>query len=426
MDINPKNIDFIDLYRHDDIRRLAFLGDRYPDVDLTWSLEQIAGWQTACRKLPTWAATTGLVYPPHLSMEQCSSEVTACYKRAIMDSVMADHDKAKISQQHPSGAGWQLVDLTGGFGVDFSFMAPLFEQAIYVEQQAALCETARHNFPLLGLSHAKVVCGDSTEQLNALTPHEHRVIFLDPARRDRHGSRTYALGDCTPDVLQLREKLLEKSEWLLLKLSPMLDWHKAVADLEDGDVADGLHTVRQIHIVSVQNECKELLLLLSRKHRGCQQVCCTNDGQTFAFDPKEAATIREQFSDFSDKGGNDWNGQYLYEPNASVMKAGCFALLQQRYNVVAIGANSHLFISPDEIDDFPGRRFVIQAVFTMNKKDMKQELSGVERANIAVRNFPLSAPELRKKLHLSDGGNIYIFATTTAQRNHLLLLCKKG
>ena len=426
MDISSKTADFIEKFRHEDVRRLAFLGDRYPDVDLPWALQQIAGWQTACRKLPSWAATKGLVYPSHLSMEQCSSEFTARYKRQVLESVVSPLQGEQVD------GGWQLIDLTGGFGVDFSFMAPLFHQSVYVEKQPSLCQLAQHNFPLLGLDCFEVICDDCESYLSAMSPCEQRVVFLDPARRDSHGARTYAVADCTPDVLRLREPLLEKCDWLLLKFSPMLDWHKAVADLEAGDDADGQHVVRQIHIVSVQNECKELLLLLSRKHRGGQQVFCVNDDVKFIFKPDDDATPPPVSPTFFDKDGlfldsftEERPAIFLYEPNASIMKAGCFSLLQQRFNIAPIGVNSHLFISPDEIDDFPGRRFVVETVASMNKKALKTALAGVKNANITVRNFPLSVAELRKRLKLGDGGETYIFATTYGQREHLLFVCRK-
>ena len=218
-----------------DVRQLALRGTKDPEVDLPFALDQIAGRQTARHKLPSWAAIDGIVYPPHLSMEQCSSEQTARYKARLI------------------GSGGTMVDLTGGFGVDFSFLARGFQRAVYVERQEQLCAIARENFRLLGLSQAEVVCADSTDYLQTMSPVD--FIYADPARRDNHGARTYGISDCTPDVLALRDLLLSKARRVLLKLSPMLDWRKAVSDL-------GEQYVREVHIVSVGNECKELLLLL--------------------------------------------------------------------------------------------------------------------------------------------------------------------
>ena len=202
--------EFIREHRHDDVRQLALQAARYPDIDMQQALQQIAGWQTACTKLPEWAATDGIVYPPRLSMEQCSSEATAKYKAKVLD---------------PSPS--TVIDLTGGFGVDFSYMARGFQKAVYVERQPHLCEAARHNFQLLGLENAEVVCGDGVEYLKNLPPpfnaQSRLTIYLDPARRDENGKKTYAISDCTPDVVALKDLLLEKAGRVMIKLSPMLD-----------------------------------------------------------------------------------------------------------------------------------------------------------------------------------------------------------
>ena len=205
---------FVADHRADDVRLLAFMADKYPEVDMPWALQQIAGWQMARRKLPSWAAVEGMVYPPHLSMEQCSSEQTA---------------KMKTNLPFQTDKGL-LIDLTGGFGVDFSFMAQDFKRAVYVERQEDLCAIARHNFHLLGLNQAEVVCGDGVEYQHQLQEHA-SVIYLDPARRNEHGGKTYAISDCTPDVVALREELLKKADFIVVKLSPMLDWRETVRQL---------------------------------------------------------------------------------------------------------------------------------------------------------------------------------------------------
>jgi hypothetical protein len=377
-----------------DVRQLALQASRHPDVDMPLALDQIAGRQTARCKLPSWASVDGILYPPHISMEQCSSEFTARYK-------------ASVAARITDGDAHKLVDLTGGFGIDFSFMSRSFDEAVYVERQEHLCNVARHNFQLLDMSHIKVVCGDSADYLHTL---DHAsLIFLDPARRDANGGKTVAISDCTPDVMALKDELLEKADHVMLKLSPMLDWHKAVTDL--GCVAE-------LYIVSVANECKELLLVLSSASTSELRICCVNDESVFDYDESTADGLLSIAKEVT-------AGTFLYEPNASVMKAGCFSRLCSRYGVKALECNSHLFVSPEKISLFPGRGFRIDAVSTMNKKELKQVLSSIDRANVAVRNFPLSADNLRKRLKLKDGGGVYIFATTLSDHRHVLLICSK-
>ena len=393
--------EFIREHRHDDVRQLALQAARYPDIDMQQALQQIAGWQTACTKLPEWAATDGIVYPPRLSMEQCSSEATAKYKAKVLD---------------PSPS--TVIDLTGGFGVDFSYMARGFQKAVYVERQPHLCEAARHNFQLLGLENAEVVCGDGVEYLKNLPspfhPPSPLTIYLDPARRDENGKKTYAISDCTPDVVALKDLLLEKAGRVMIKLSPMLDWHKAVDDL--GEVVE-------VHIVSVDNECKELLLVLAKNPAAPLRVVCANirhdtETELFEFFPSNDNLSIPLFPALRER-------DFLYEPNASIMKAGCFAEVAHRFGVQPTGSNSHLFLSPQFIPDFPGRKFQIEQVTSMNKKELKHVIGGLTKANITVRNFPLSVAELRKRLKLADGGDTYIFATTLGEKDHVLLITKQ-
>lgn len=415
---NQASIDFVRQNREGDIRQLALKGAGGKDVDLAWALDQISGWQTARSKLPQWAATEGLVYPPHISMEQCSSELTAKYKAEVVER--------EIKKASPTGGGLEgtLIDLTGGFGVDFSYMARSFRQAVYVERNPQLCEIARHNFQMLGLANAGVVCGDGVDYLESLpspfNPPSPLTIYLDPARRDTYGQKTYAISDCTPDVVALRNLLLEKASLVMIKLSPMLDWHKAVEDLV---------SVSEVHIVSVDNECKELLMVLrgavgKNPATGATKVRCVNllsrgGIEEFDFEDIGSSAIR------SSPIGEVSRGLFLYEPNASLMKAGCFAELAARFGVHPIAPNSHLFVSESLKEDFPGRRFQITAVSSMNRKSLKEHLCGISKANIAVRNFPLSVAELRKRLKLADGGDVYLFATTTGDKEHLLLFSKK-
>ena len=408
--------EFIKKHRLDDVRSLALQAAKYPDIDMPFALDQIEGWQRARTKLPEWASKERIIFPPHISMEQCSSERTAKYKSGILHSSVI------------------LIDLTGGFGVDFSYMAKGFSKAVYVELQSHLCDIAKHNFELLGLQHAEVVNADGVEYLHSLplisnasrthlegeskengqqTIEENIVIYLDPARRDVHGAKVYGIEDCTPNVVELQSELLDKASVVMVKLSPMLDLHAAIKAL----------SVSKAYIVSVGNECKELLLVLSRDKNEAIRVVCVNDDESFEYSYGEEADCVPSISDADILA--DGSECFLYEPNASIMKAGCFSLLTSCFSVKALSRNSHLFVSSDEIADFPGRKFKIYAVSSMNKKELRKVLADISQANIAVRNFPLSVAELRKRLKLKDGGDTYIFATTVGERSHTLIICKK-
>lgn len=512
--MNQATLDFIRQHQDDDVRQLAFLGSKYPEVDMPFALDQIRGRKMARVKLPRWASIDGIIYPPHISMEQCSSEQTALYKaelaarllglspsssengeekemesenasnlhlseicefagKGAVDSEFAKNEATCKKQQiltevdrnvneikeepHEGDFSEEIgfVDLTGGFGVDFSYIASrLGVKSMYVERQAHLCEAAKENFGRLGLKNAIVKNGDGIEVLHSFASKKEaaaseslgiiedqsrsllktnlglKLIFIDPARRDDAGNKVVSLKDCTPDVTLLQEEMLSKADYVIIKLSPMLDWHRAVSEL---------NCVQEVHIISVNNECKELLLVLSArnmggmeassadgaagevKHVGNLRIYCINDIQSFVCDEMEmeessvriAQPVLEEM-------------QYLYEPNASLMKAGCFSVLSERYGARMLSKNSHLFVSRDLIAAFPGRSFRIIAISSFNKKELKRHLSGITKANIATRNFPLSVAELRKRLKLKDGGEIYIFATTLSDESHVLVITEKA
>ena len=434
--------EFVKQFRQADPRKLALQASRYPDVDMPYALNQIQGWQTALRKLPSWAACDGVVYPPHLNMEQCSSEPTARYKQQVA---------RRWAERIPNASRTSMTDLTGGFGVDFSFTSRCFDCATYVERNASLCDVVGANLPRLGIRNAHVKCAEAEAVLEQTEPQT--MIFLDPARRDEHGAKTVLIADCTPDVCQLLPCLMQKSQFVMLKLSPMLDWHKAIVDL-DGKV-------REVHIVSADGECKELLLVLAPDGKPEVQVFCVDilsrpDSEGLyprsEFVYSIATNAQEEIVENNSKLENSTSAQptnstfniqhstlppatnstfniqhstFLFEPNASVMKAGCFDEIARAYGVSAISRNSHLFLSDRETDGFPGRSFAIDAVTTMNKRQLRQTLSGMKQANSAVRKFPLSVAELRKRLKLNDGGDTYIFATTTSEGDHILMLTHK-
>lgn len=437
--MNQATQDFIRQYQDDDVRQLAFLGSKYPEVDMPFALDQIRGRKMARVKLPRWASLEGIIYPPHISMEQCSSESTALYKAELAARLLGLPASSSGTEMKAENE-IEFVDLTGGFGVDFSYIAArLGVKSMYVERQAHLCEAAKENFGRLGLKNAIVKNGDGIEVLHSFHPKKKdaasaddslgitydqprsllktnlglKIIFIDPARRDDAGNKVVSLKDCTPDVTVLQEEMLSKADYVIIKLSPMLDWHRAISELSH---------VREVHIISANNECKELLLVLSARNMGENlRIYCTNDAQSFVCDEldMESSQVKIAPSTLEEM-------QYLYEPNASLMKAGCFGVLSGRYDARMLSKNSHLFVSQVPIEAFPGRSFRIIAVSSFNKKELKRHLSGITKANIATRNFPLSVAELRKRLKLKDGGETYIFATTLSDESHVLVITEKN
>jgi len=494
--MNQATLDFIRQHQDDDVRQLAFLGSKYPEVDMPFALDQIRGRKMARVKLPRWASIDGIIYPPHISMEQCSSEQTALYKaelaarllglspsssengeekekesenasnlhlseicefagKGAVDLEFAKNEATCKKQQilteskenvneikeepHEGDFSEEIgfVDLTGGFGVDFSYIASrLGVKSMYVERQAHLCEAAKENFGRLGLKNAIVKNGDGIEVLHSFASKKEaaasdslgiteeqsqsllktnlglKLIFIDPARRDDAGNKVVSLKDCTPDVTLLQEEMLSKADYVIIKLSPMLDWHRAVSEL---------NCVQEVHIISVNNECKELLLVLSARNMGNLRIYCVNDAQSFVCDELDMESSSVKIAPFTLE-----EMQYLYEPNASLMKAGCFSVLSERYGARMLSKNSHLFVSREPIAVFSGRSFRIIAVSSFNKKELKRHLSGITKANIATRNFPLSVAELRKRLKLKDGGETYIFATTLSDESHVLVITEKA
>ena len=436
--MNQATQDFIRQHLDDDVRQLAFLGSKYPEVDMPFALDQIRGRKMARVKLPRWASLEGIIYPPHISMEQCSSESTALYKAELAARLLGLPASSSGTEMKAENE-IEFVDLTGGFGVDFSYIAArLGVKSMYVERQAHLCEAAKENFGRLGLKNAIVKNGDGIEVLHSFHPKKKdaasaddslgitydqprsllktnlglKIIFIDPARRDDAGNKVVSLKDCTPDVTVLQEEMLSKADYVIIKLSPMLDWHHAISELNH---------VREVHIISVNNECKELLLVLSARNMGENlRIYCINDAQSFVCDEldMESSQVKIAPSTLEEM-------QYLYEPNASLMKAGCFGVLSGRYDARMLSKNSHLFVSREPIAAFPGRSFRIIAVSSFNKKELKRHLSGITKANIATRNFPLSVAELRKRLKLKDGGETYIFATTLSDDSHVLVITEK-
>ena len=389
--ISPETRAFIRAHQEDDVRALALQAKKYPEVDMPTAIVQIAGRKVATEKIPSWRKVENIVYPKHLSLEQCSSETTARYKADLL-------------------SGESFADLTGGFGIDCSFISSQFKASTYVERQKELCEIAAHNFPLLGLNHVRVVNDDGVAFLSKMEPID--CLFLDPARRNEQGGKTVSIADCEPNVKELEDLLLDKATQVMIKLSPMLDLSLALKDLP---------STHEIHVISVNNECKELLLLISRKAVYRMPIHCINftahEKQCFIF-------TREQEQECDCVYTSDLK-PYIFEPNASILKAGGYRSLASHYQIEKLHPNSHLYTSDQPIADFPGRTFRMISQSTFNKKEMKEKLGDLQKANLTVRNFPASVAELRKRTKLEEGGDTYLFATTLHNEQKILIRCEK-
>ena len=375
---------FIEEHLHDDVRELA-LGPRNAKVDMTLALRQIEARQLLRKKVPSWSQNPLLLFPSHLSIEQCSSEATALYK-------------ASLTQ------GTTFADLTGGLGVDCFFISQNFQHSDYVEVDPELCALARHNL------NGPIIHNESAEAyLNHCEPAD--WMLVDPSRRDQYGRKTVSVGDCTPNVVELQEQLLRKTRHLMVKLSPMLDISQALKELRH---------VKEIHVVAVANECKELLFLLEPGFEGIADITCVHieSGQPsvrFTLEDERRAGLQLALE----------VGHYLYEPNAAVMKGGCYRLLTERYAVRKLHRNSHLYTSDTLVADFPGRVFEVDDWAVYGKK-AKAMLGDLDRASVAVRNFPMRVAELRKRHNIGDGDQVYLFATTLSDERKVVVKTHKA
>ena len=385
------NEEFITKHQDADVQALA-LTTIPVGIDLQYCLRQIVGLQTVKKKIPSLADRQGIVFPPRISLEQCSSEQTALYKQQVVERLLP-MKRAK------------MADLTGGFGIDFSFLAKLFGEAHYVERDEKLCEIARHNFPLLDLPQARIHCAASEDFLDEMGDFD--ILYLDPSRRDADGRKVVALNNCSPDIEALQGKLLSHARVVIAKLSPILDIKDAVRRLPD---------VHEVHVVSVDGECKEVLLVLSKEAKGMTYHCVNLAAQTHIFSTEEQDAEPVIAAHLE---------PYLYEPNASILKAGVQNALCKNYNIQKLHPFSHLFISAHFIENFPGRTFTIEDTYSFSKSDIKRLQSDISKCNLTVRNFPATVAELRKRLKLREGGDDYLFATTLADGSHVLLRCRQ-
>ena len=426
MDVSTRK--YIEEHLNDDINKLAL--SKFPDnIDKQFVIRQIQARQLLKKKLPSWSENDELLFPRRLSLEQCSSELTAKYKSAISrkvaESQSRDASMAPAIKHIDTSLHRILVDLTGGMGVDTSFLSDNFDETIYIEAQEELCELAEHNFKVLK-KNIKVVNAKAEDFLTQCG--EVDCIYLDPARRDEYGRKMVSLHDCSPDVAELQDLIFEKSNTLIVKLSPMLD-----IDI----IKKELKNIKEIHVVAVKNECKELLVLCQQTTDNGQQTSCNNQLSAVSHQ-LSAVDLRENWRfNFTEEEENeavvsfaDEIGKYLYEPGVACMKAAPFKLLSQRFNIKKLHRNSHLYTSDELVYDFPGRIFEVINVVNFDKKAKKMlsqqttdnRQQTLSKASIAVRNFPLSADELRKQLGFKDGDDFYVFGTTMKGEKKVLVL----
>ena len=424
MDVSTRK--YIEEHLNDDINKLAL--SKFPDdIDKQFVIRQIQARQLLKKKLPSWSENDELLFPKRLSLEQCSSELTAKYKRTISrkdaKTQSRDASMAPAIKHIDTSLHRILVDLTGGMGVDTSFLSDNFDETIYVESQAELCELAEHNFKVLK-KNIKVVNAKAEEFLTQCG--EVDCIYLDPARRDEYGRKMVSLHDCSPDVAELQDLLFEKTNTVIVKLSPMLD-----IDI----IKKELNNIKEIHVVAVKNECKEVLVLCQRTTDNGQQISSKACSQLITIDLREnwSFTFSEDEEQEAVPTFADEIGKYLYEPGVACMKAAPFKLLSQRFNIKKLHRNSHLYTSDKLVADFPGRTFEVINVVPFDKKAKKilsqqttdKGQQSLSKVSIAVRNFPLSAEELRKHLSFKDGDDFYIFGTTMKGEKKVLILGSK-
>ena len=380
--MTPEEIKYINDHLNDDVATLALRGGASPFV-----LMQIEARQRLCDKLPTILKNNNFIFPTRISTEQASSEITAQIKAGLIND-----------------ATGTSADLTGGLGIDTIFMARHSRRHHYIELNPDHCDAARNNLPLF-LDNVEIHNTDAESFIRSTTDH-FSFVYIDPARRGNCNSKVFRLEDCSPNILELKPLIMSKCEQLIVKLSPMLDTTEAIEKLK----------AERIVIISIENECKELVA-----------VCSNNTTDSCTIEAIEVNKHgRWEFSNRLVRLDNlvrldrlD-NLGYLYEPYAAMMKSGLYREMEAAYGVRMVAQSSHLFLSEKRID-FPGRVFKITQIEPFNKKSVKS----IRKANITVRNFPISVSEVRKRFGIADGGDVYLFLTTDNQGNKLIITCRK-
>ena len=370
-----------------DVNKLILAGSPFSNITVQELAQQIIGRSKAKQKLPTWFSCPNIYYPPGLNLEQTSSEITARYK----------------SQQIQ---GHNLIDLTGGFGIDDYFFAKVFKEVIHCEMNEELSTIASHNFGILQTDNAKSLCGDGIQILNDYDSIDY--IYIDPSRRHESKGKVFFLEDCLPNVPEHLDFLLSKSTNILIKTSPLLDISSGIKSLKN---------IKEIHVVAVENEVKELLWFIEKGFEDELEIKTINlqkkGNQEFDFMFSKESQVHPNLSEPK---------KYLYEPNAAIMKSGGFTSLSNHLSTPKLHRNSHLYTS-DELTGFPGRRFEIIASFPYQKKILAK--ANIHKANITTRNFQESVSTLRKKFKIKDGGQDYLFFTTDCNDQKIVLQCKK-
>ena len=447
---NMTTQEYIKQHRNDDVYRLA-LAKTPEGVDLQYALQQISAYQILTKKVPSWAECDELIFPRQLSLEQSSSELTARYKAELIRDFMGNEP-------------FNHIDLTGGMGIDCYFIAQYTQKSHYVELNPELCQIAQHNFAYLNPNisvhntTAEEFLNQSTEyrvqstehrvqstdyrvqitdNYSFLTPHSSFLIYIDPARRGDHGQKLVSIADCQPNVVELLPQMFALTDKVVVKLSPMLDITRAINELPH---------IQHLYVISVNNECKELLLFINQQHTteptihainlSSQQITKTMDAQycppvlggravggggqnsqllTGTLANEASLTISHAHA----------VGTYLYEPYAAHLKSGLYKTIAQQYNCEKLHQHSHLYTSNTLNNDFPGRKFEVKEVIPFDKKSAKALFKSLPKANITTRNFPLTVNELRTQYKIKDGGETYIFATTLYDESKVLIICQK-
>ncbi|MFD2561921.1 THUMP-like domain-containing protein [Aquimarina rubra] len=367
--------------------KLILSGSPFENISPQQLAQQISGRIKAKNKLPVWYQTRGVYYPPTLNLEQTSSETTALYKSNLV-------------------SGDTLIDLTGGFGIDDYYFSKTVKRVIHCELNAELSEIASHNFRVLGVTNIETKAADGLETLRKLKKVD--WIYLDPSRRHDSKGKVFFLEDCLPDVPSNLDFLFSKSDNILIKTSPLLDIHSGLKSLQ---------FVKEIHVIAVNNEVKELLWVLEKEINTDVQIKTINI----------AKNLRQEFS-FSLKDENNISAElslpkkYLHEPNSAIMKAGGFQSVSKILGLQKLHQHSHLYTSQDPIE-FPGRSFELLSILPYQKQVLKKEK--ITKANITTRNFPETVAEIRKKFKIKDGGETYLFFTTNCLNERVVLVCKK-
>ncbi len=378
---------FIRKNEKSDIRALALKQNPFPEIDYREILTQIVGLSKARKKLPTFYNTPKIYYPSRVSMEQCSSEITANFKASLF-------------------SGNVLIDLTAGVGVDVIAFSKHFEKVIYCETSQELCEIAAHNFAAMKIDNIEIFNGDGLEFLKN-SPDKFDVIYIDPSRRDENAEKVYGLEDCTPNVIEHKSEFLQKADKVLIKVSPLVDISLAKRQI---------NKIVEVNIAAVENDVKELLFLLEMDNRKSLQINTINfkneKVEEFSFDDSQT-----DFSKFS------LPKKYIYEPNAAIMKSGGFNNVGNFYDLGKLHQNSHLYTS-ENLEQFPGRVFEVIETLDYGDKRISKLLAG-KKCNITVRNFPLTVAQIRQKWKIKDGGDLYCFFTTNIDDQKIALFCKK-